>query len=151
MTKGEVKRNQGWSLMQGMVAHTFNPSAWEAQGGGSLSLRPACSTEQVPGCSGLHRETLSWKNKTTTKTKGSCTSCQPVTSTVVHTYMHVHLQGHLHTDTQTHTPTQSWGYEGENDIIPLTGSCNFHHLLRGSPAWCSHPGVSHTCLGQPFN
>ena len=32
-----------------MVAHAFNPSTWEAEADGSLSLRPAWSTEQVPG------------------------------------------------------------------------------------------------------
>ena len=36
---------------------------------GSLSLRPAWSIEQIPGQSWLQRETLSWKNKTTTKKK----------------------------------------------------------------------------------
>jgi hypothetical protein len=30
---------------QGVVAHTFNPSTWEAEAGGFLSLRPAWSTE----------------------------------------------------------------------------------------------------------
>jgi hypothetical protein len=29
----------------GMVAHTFNPSTWEAEAGEFLSLRPAWSTE----------------------------------------------------------------------------------------------------------
>jgi hypothetical protein len=32
----------GWAL----VAHTFNPSTWEAEAGGFLSLRPAWSTNQ---------------------------------------------------------------------------------------------------------
>jgi hypothetical protein len=32
-------------LGQGMVAHTFNPSTWEAEAGRFLSLRPAWSTE----------------------------------------------------------------------------------------------------------
>jgi hypothetical protein len=41
------------------MAHTFNPSTLEAEAGGFLSLRPACSTEWVPGQPGLHRETLS--------------------------------------------------------------------------------------------
>jgi hypothetical protein len=31
------------------VADTFNPSTWNAEAGGFLSLRPACSTEWVPG------------------------------------------------------------------------------------------------------
>ena len=37
-----------------MVARVFNPSAQEAQAGRSLSLRPACSTEPVPGQPELH-------------------------------------------------------------------------------------------------
>jgi hypothetical protein len=49
---------------QGAVAHAFNPSTREAEAGGFLSLRPAWSTEWVPGQPGLHRETLSRKNKT---------------------------------------------------------------------------------------
>jgi hypothetical protein len=48
----------------GMVANAFNPSTWEAEAGGFLSLRPAWSKEQVPGQPGLHRETLSRKTKT---------------------------------------------------------------------------------------
>ena len=43
-----------------MVAHAFNPSTQEAEAGGSLSSRPAWSTEWMPGQSGLLlRETLS--------------------------------------------------------------------------------------------
>jgi hypothetical protein len=49
--------------MMPMAAHTFNPSILEAEEGGFLSLRPAWSTEQVLGQPGLHRETLSQKNK----------------------------------------------------------------------------------------
>jgi hypothetical protein len=30
----------------GMVAHTFNPSTWEAEAGGFLSSRPARATEK---------------------------------------------------------------------------------------------------------
>jgi hypothetical protein len=54
-----------------VVAHTFNPSTWETEAGRFLSSRPAWSTEWVPGQPGLHRETLSQKNKTnkTKKTK----------------------------------------------------------------------------------
>jgi hypothetical protein len=51
-----------------MVAHTFNPSTWEAETGGFLSSRPAWSTELVPEHPGLHSETIS-KTKTKTKTK----------------------------------------------------------------------------------
>jgi hypothetical protein len=46
-----------------MVAHAFNPSTREAEAGRFLSLRPAWSTEWVPGQPGLHRETLSRETK----------------------------------------------------------------------------------------
>jgi hypothetical protein len=46
-----------------VVAHTFNPSTWEAEAGRFLSSRPAWSTEWVPGQLGRHRETLSQINK----------------------------------------------------------------------------------------
>jgi len=45
----------------GMAAQTIDPSTQEAEAGRSVSLRPAWSTEQVPGQPGIHRETLSWK------------------------------------------------------------------------------------------
>jgi hypothetical protein len=45
----------------GLVVHTFNPSTWEAEAGGFLSLRPAWSTERVSGQPGLYREILSRK------------------------------------------------------------------------------------------
>jgi hypothetical protein len=32
-------------IWPGMVAHTFNPSTWEAEAGGFLSSRPAWSTK----------------------------------------------------------------------------------------------------------
>lgn len=44
-----------------VVAHTFIPSTLEAEAGGSLSLRPAWSTERVPEQLELQRETLSGK------------------------------------------------------------------------------------------
>ena len=47
----------------GLLAHTFNPSTWEAEAGGFPSSKPAWSTEWVPGQPGLHRETLSRKKK----------------------------------------------------------------------------------------
>jgi hypothetical protein len=48
---------------QVVVAHTFDPSTWEAEEGRFLSLRPDWFTEWVPGQLGLHRETLSAKTK----------------------------------------------------------------------------------------
>jgi hypothetical protein len=46
-----------------VVVHAFNPSTWEAEAGGFLSLRPAWSTKRVPGQPGLYRETLYKKKK----------------------------------------------------------------------------------------
>jgi hypothetical protein len=51
------------SFSQTVVAHAFNPSTQEAEAGGSLSLRPAWFTEQVPGQPWLPRETLIPKTK----------------------------------------------------------------------------------------
>jgi hypothetical protein len=55
----------------GVVVHTFNPSTWEAEAGGFLSLRPAWSTKWVPGQPELHRETMSRKTKQNKKKKNS--------------------------------------------------------------------------------
>jgi hypothetical protein len=52
-----------------VVVHAFNPSTWEAEAGGFLSLRPVWSTKWVPGQPGLHRETLSQKTKKLKKKK----------------------------------------------------------------------------------
>jgi hypothetical protein len=41
-----------------VVVHAFNPSTWEAEAGGSVSLRPVWSTG-----TGLHRETPSQQNR----------------------------------------------------------------------------------------
>jgi hypothetical protein len=49
---------------QEVVAHTFNPSTWEAEAGRFLSSRPAWFTQQVPGQPNLHRETLSENRQT---------------------------------------------------------------------------------------
>jgi hypothetical protein len=45
------------------MSHTFNLRTWEAEAGWFLSLRPAWSTDQVPGQPELHRETLSRKQQ----------------------------------------------------------------------------------------
>lgn len=50
--------------MVGVVVHTFNPSILEGKAGRFLILRAGWSTSQVPGQSGLRRETLSQENKT---------------------------------------------------------------------------------------
>ena len=52
-----VPKSDSWC--RAVVAHAFDPSTWEAEAGGFLSLRPAWSTEWVPGL----------KNKQTNKQK----------------------------------------------------------------------------------
>ena len=54
---------KGWSPV--MVAHTFDPSTWEAKAGHSLSSRPTWSTDQVPP--GLPGKILSQKKLKTNK------------------------------------------------------------------------------------
>ena len=57
------------------MAHHFNPSIQEAEAGGSLSLRPALSTEQVPGQARSYTEKpclKKTKNKTTTTKRLDC-------------------------------------------------------------------------------
>jgi hypothetical protein len=39
------KRNNFLKFLLLMMVHTFNPRSWEAEADGSLSLRPAWSTE----------------------------------------------------------------------------------------------------------
>lgn len=48
----------------------FNPSTWEGEAGGSLTLSPDCSIEQVPGQPGVHRETLVLPTPTKNKLLG---------------------------------------------------------------------------------
>jgi hypothetical protein len=52
-----------------MVPHAFNHSTREAEAGRFLSLRPAWSSECVPGQPGLYRGTLSRKIKKKKKRK----------------------------------------------------------------------------------
>jgi hypothetical protein len=59
--KGENSRFKTLHQAEELVAHALNPSTWEAEAGGSLSLRPAWSIEWVPGQPELHREILSRK------------------------------------------------------------------------------------------
>jgi hypothetical protein len=49
--------------LRAVVAHAFNPSTWEAEAGGFLSLRPAWSIKVSSGQPGLHREILFRKTK----------------------------------------------------------------------------------------
>jgi hypothetical protein len=72
---GRSRRVQNPAVKPGMVAHTFNPSTWEAEAGGFLSSRPAWSTELVPGQPGIHRKTLSQKKKKKKKKRKKKSSC----------------------------------------------------------------------------
>jgi hypothetical protein len=67
MTKFQ-KSLKNFKNLWAVVAHTFNPSTWEAEAGRFLSSRPAWSIERIPGQPGLYRETLSRK-KQNKKTK----------------------------------------------------------------------------------
>jgi hypothetical protein len=49
-------------LQPATVTHAFNARTWEAEMGGSLRLRPACSTHQIPGLPELQSEIV-LKNK----------------------------------------------------------------------------------------
>jgi hypothetical protein len=69
MSKTQIQMKLKNYQEPGEVAHAFNPSTREAEADGFLSLRPAWSTEWVPGQPGLHRETLSWKPKKKKKKK----------------------------------------------------------------------------------
>jgi hypothetical protein len=53
----------------GVVAHTFNPSTWEAEAGRFLSSRPTWSTNWVPGQPGLQRNPVSEKKQKTENKK----------------------------------------------------------------------------------
>jgi hypothetical protein len=57
------ERNSRVKLSQAVVVHAFNPSTREAEAGGFLSLRPAWSTEWVPGQPGGHTEKHYLKKK----------------------------------------------------------------------------------------
>lgn len=46
----QFKEEEELVRTQGMVAHAFNPNALKAEAGGSLSLSPAWSTEQLQIC-----------------------------------------------------------------------------------------------------
>jgi hypothetical protein len=61
MIKGEAE-----SLVA-VVAHTFDPRAWEAEAGKSVSSRSAWSTEHIPGQPGLLKNNNNNKSKQTNK------------------------------------------------------------------------------------
>jgi hypothetical protein len=62
---------KSWPIQLGVVVHAFNPSTWEAEAGGFLSLRPAWFTKWVPGQPGLYRENPVSKNQKKRKKKKS--------------------------------------------------------------------------------
>ena len=54
---------QEWGTHRAVLALAFNLSTWEREAGRTLSVRPAWSTELLPGQPGLHRETQKTKQK----------------------------------------------------------------------------------------
>jgi hypothetical protein len=62
------KKFQGEKKSRAVVAHTFNPSTWEAEAGGFLSSRPAWSTEWAPGQQGYTQKPCLKKTKKYNKT-----------------------------------------------------------------------------------
>jgi hypothetical protein len=89
-TKQQTNKNK---VSRAVVAHTFNPSTWEAEAGGFLSSRPAWSTEWVSGQPGLHRETLSQKKKTKNGEQPLKSNIQLLNATLTH--IHTILQKKL--------------------------------------------------------
>lgn len=60
------------------MVHAFNPSAWEAEAGGTLSSRPAWSIELVQD-SQYYTEKACLKNKTSNQNKTKITTKQTET------------------------------------------------------------------------
>ena len=85
----------------------------EAEAGGFLSSRPACSTEWVPGQPGLHRETLSQKTKPKKKKKKEL---PPFASTAAPAQSWGPLPPEVHSQFLFHFP------EGTSLLICLTSS-----------------------------
>jgi hypothetical protein len=52
-----------------VVAHTFNPSTWEAEAGGFLSSRPAWSTSEFQDSQGYSEKSCLEKTKKKKKQK----------------------------------------------------------------------------------
>ena len=59
-----------------MAVYIFNHSTKEAEASGSLSSRPACSTERVPRQSGLYRKATSLKTNQLTNPTNKQTNKQ---------------------------------------------------------------------------
>jgi hypothetical protein len=53
-------------LQLGVVSHAFNPSTWEAEAGGFLSLRPARATQRNPVLKKQKKTTIKKKTKNNT-------------------------------------------------------------------------------------
>jgi hypothetical protein len=92
------------------MVHTFNPSTQKAVADSSPGSRPASSTEQDPGQPGLHRETLSQKQKERKKVKSywgrkTHDNGNLCTFDYTHTHTHTHTHSQTHTDTNIHTQT----------------------------------------------
>ena len=116
-----------------VVAHTFNHSTWEAEADGSLSLRPAWSTERVPGLSEIHKETVSQKKPKQTNKQQNKIKPSPIHS-LIFLYFFILCCFSIFThsscmDAPIHIPT----------YLPLTCSCipqsYYFFFLRQGLRW----------------
>jgi hypothetical protein len=113
----------------GMLAHVFNSSTLEAEAGGFLSLRPAWSTEWVPGQSGLYRETLSQKqkqqknqkNKNKNKNKQTNKALAGFARWFYYTWQECRAWGHA---VRWGKHTNAWNYSGASLLEKLVSSCD---------------------------
>ena len=96
----KVRRQQVWPRLKEYLSvsragsktrHTFNSSTWEAEAGGSLSFRPAWSTEWIPGQLSYSEKPCLKKQKQKKNYQRHClptsevwTECDPPTSNTPH-------------------------------------------------------------------
>jgi hypothetical protein len=130
--------------LPGVVAHAFNSSTWEAEVGEFLSLRPAWSTEWVPGQPGLH---TGLSQKTTPPKKTNPKSKQKINKQknpkrFIHNFYFICMDI---------LPGVHGGQTEEGIKCPATGvksslSC---HVVAWNQTWPSGKAVSAT-ITKPF-
>jgi hypothetical protein len=127
------KENASWAV----VAHVFNPSTWEAEASGFLSLRPAWSTEWVQDSQGYTEKPCLEKQKTKSvlyKSWGPLTLLSRVLlgtgSKVLETHFQFLLLGSL-TSALQNPPGQDWG-KGECK----TEGCWFYPAVSAGSLGC---------------
>jgi hypothetical protein len=73
-----LRKSRSACRQRGMVAHAFNPSTWEAEAGGFLSLRPVCLIYKVSSrtARAIQRNPVSKTKKKKKKKKRRRSACQ---------------------------------------------------------------------------